>query len=283
MAPQFSLAYLTVLGCLPPEMTYIASRTGYDFVSFRPIHMGVPGEPAVSLTESKLLLKETKKAMAETGMKLLDIELARICDGTEPKSYLPAMEVAAELGGCHVLSSIWTDDRSFAVERFVELCELADPFGLTVELEFVPIASVSTLAEAVDILKAAKQENAGLMIDVHHFHRSKEKVEDLQQLPRDWFRFLHLCDAQAGIPQSLEEMTRILREERSYVGEGGIDVAAIVTSLPEMPYSIELPHTKRLKEMGYEKFAQQCLEAAKSYFSKHQLAGYQAEKAKKIT
>lgn len=53
MAPQFSLAYLTVLGCLPPEMTYIASKIGYDFVSFRPIHMGVPGEPDVSLIVQK--------------------------------------------------------------------------------------------------------------------------------------------------------------------------------------------------------------------------------------
>ncbi|MER2256473.1 MAG: sugar phosphate isomerase/epimerase, partial [Priestia megaterium] len=36
MPNQFSLAYLTVLGCSPPEMTYMAAKAGYDFVSLRP-------------------------------------------------------------------------------------------------------------------------------------------------------------------------------------------------------------------------------------------------------
>ena len=44
MAQQYSLAHLTVLGCAPPEMTYIAARAGYDYVSLRPIFMGLPGE-----------------------------------------------------------------------------------------------------------------------------------------------------------------------------------------------------------------------------------------------
>ena len=45
MSQKYSLAHLTVLGCAPPEMTYIAGRAGYDYVSFRPIFMGLPGEP----------------------------------------------------------------------------------------------------------------------------------------------------------------------------------------------------------------------------------------------
>jgi hypothetical protein len=34
MKRQFSLAQLTVMNCAPPEMTYLAARAGYDFVSF---------------------------------------------------------------------------------------------------------------------------------------------------------------------------------------------------------------------------------------------------------
>ena len=30
MKQEYSLAHLTVLGCPPPEMTYIAARAGYD-------------------------------------------------------------------------------------------------------------------------------------------------------------------------------------------------------------------------------------------------------------
>ncbi|MEK3643534.1 sugar phosphate isomerase/epimerase family protein [Aeribacillus sp. FSL M8-0235] len=269
MTRQFSLAHLTVLGCSPPEMTYIAARAGYDFVSFRPIYMGLPGEPNYELAKNKEMLRQTKAALSETGVKLLDIELARIYDGVDPKSYLPAMEVAAELGGRHVLSSIWTNDRNYYIERFIELCELAKPFGLTVELEFVPIASVSNLAGTLDVLRTAKQENAGLMIDIHHFHRSGDKAEDLDEVPREWFRYLHLCDAPAEIPTSKEEMTKILREARLYVGEGGIDIASIVNRIPEIPYSIELPHAKRAKELGFEEHARRCLQTAKDYLDAH--------------
>ena len=129
MKRQFSLAHLTTLGCAPPEMTYIAARAGYDFVSLRPIYMGLPGEPNYDLANNKEMLRQTKRALASTGLKLHDIELARIYDGLDPKKYLPALEVAAELGGRSVLSSIWTPDRNFAVECYAELCQLAKPLA----------------------------------------------------------------------------------------------------------------------------------------------------------
>jgi len=268
---QFSLAHLTVLGCSPPEMTYMAERTGYDFVSFRPINMGLPGEINYSFSENPRLLKETKSALSETGVKLLDIELARICEEVSPGAYQPAMEVAAELGGRHVLSSIWTDDQHYAIEFFEELCELALPYGLTIELEFVPIAGVYNLEGAAAILRDAHCDNAGLMIDIHHFHRSRDKLQDLEALPRSWFHYFHLCDAPARIPASRDEMIRILREERLYVGEGGIHVADIVRSMPEIPCSIEIPNIKRIKELGYEEHARRCLQSAKEYFAKHEI------------
>ncbi len=272
MAPRFSLAHLTVLGCPPPEMTYIAARAGYEFVSFRAIYMGLPGEPNYALAENPELMKQTKRALETTGLKLHDIELARIHDDMHPSRYLPAMEVAAELGGRAVLSSIWTSRREYAIEMFGQVCDLARPFGLTVDLEYVPIAGVRTLAEAVDVLRAVQRPNAGLMIDAHHFHRAGDKVEDLDGLPPEWFHFGHLCDAPGEIPSERDEMTRILREARLYVGEGGVDVAGIFNRLPEMVYSIELPNLARVKELGYAEHAFRCLETAKAYLAANRRA-----------
>lgn len=282
MNKQFSLAYLTVLGCPPPEMMHIAVRTGYDFVSLRPIYMGLPGEPNFSFAGNKELMQQTKTALSETGVRLLDIELAKIYDGVDPKNYVSAMESAAELGGKHVLSSIWTDDRNFAIERFAELCELAKSFGLTVDLEYVPIASVKNLAGALDVLRTAKQDNAGLMIDIHHFHRAGDKVEDLDAVPREWFHFLHLCNACKDIPDSVEEMTRILREERLYCCEGGIDIASIVNRIPEIPCSIELPNIKCVQEYGFEEHARRCLQSAKDYFDQHPREDSKKQESKKL-
>jgi sugar phosphate isomerase/epimerase len=262
---QYSLAHLTILGCPPPELTYIAARAGYDFISPRIIQFGLPGEENYALAENPEMLRQTKQALAATGLKVHDIELARIYDDMHPTRYLPAMEVAAELGARAVLSSIWTDNRDYAIEKFAEVCDLAKPFGLTVDLEYVPVAGVRTLAGAVDVLQTVQRPNAGLMIDTHHFHRADDKVEDLDGLPHEWFHFAHLCDAPAEPPADHEEMIRIMREGRLYVGEGGIDIAGILNRLPEMVYSIELPNLARVRELGCTEHAFRCLETAKAY------------------
>lgn len=269
MARQFSLAHLTVLGCAPPEMTYIAARAGYDFVSFRLIGLGTPDEPQYPLVEDKVMLRQTKAALAETGLKLLDIEMVRIYDGVDPKIYQPALEVAAELGGRHVLTTVLTNDRNFVIDCFSELCDMAKPFGLTMDLEFITWYNVSTLKEALDIVRSANCENGGIIVDTLHFNRSRVRLEELDAVPREWLHFAHVCDAPQEIPTTKERMIHTAREERLYLGEGGIDVSAILNRIPEIPYSLEIPHAKRSQELGYEEFARRCLQAAKDYLDTH--------------
>jgi sugar phosphate isomerase/epimerase len=269
MKQEFSLAHLTVLGCAPPEMIYIAARAGYDYVSIRPIYMGLPGEPNYALAEKKELLRQTETALKATGVRLHDIELARIFDGVDVRSYLPAMQVAAELGGKAVLSSIWSGEREYYIEKFAELCDLARPLGLTVDLEYVPVAAVRDLAGAVDVLRTIDRPNAGLMVDMHHVHRARDNPVALDDVPRQWFHFAHLCDAPAEIPTERQEMIRIMREARLYVGEGGIDVAAILAHVPPCVYSIELPNKARHEELGYAEHATRCLETLKAYLASH--------------
>ncbi len=271
--PKFSLAHLTVLGCPPPEMTYIAARAGYDYVSFRPIFMGLPNEPNYELAGNKELLRKTRDALSSTGVRLHDIELAKICDGLDPRKYLGAMEVAAELGAKSLLSSIWTPNAVFADECYAELCDLARPFGLTVDLEFVTFAEVTNLAEALRVLKATARDNCGLMVDTLHFHRSRVALEELDSVPREWFHFAHLCDAPADIPETREGLIHTARDARLYAGEGGIDIAAILNRIPEVPYSIELPHLERVKELGYAEHAWRCLETARKYLAAHPRTG----------
>jgi sugar phosphate isomerase/epimerase len=138
MGHTYSLAYLTVPGVTPPDQTYIAARTGYDYVSYRLFHLGVPGEPEIDPT-SPQMIRETRKALSETGLACFDIELMRILRGLDPRQFVPAFEAGAELGARHAICSAWTDvrnDRKYIVETFAEICELAAPFGLTVNLEF---------------------------------------------------------------------------------------------------------------------------------------------------
>ena len=267
MSKQYSLAYLTVNGCSPPEMAYIAAKVGYDFIGLRLIPMGVAGETPY-LPGDKAMISKTKAALKETGVKVLDLELARIVENVDPQSYVPAMEVMAELGAKHVISSAWTrrrDDRNFIVERYAEICDLAEPFGLTVNLEFPTFSRLTNLQEAADIARAADRSNGGVLIDTLYFHYSKVGIDELLTLPGEWFNFMHVCDVSNEIPDSKEGMIKVARDERLYIGEGCIDFPSVIKRLPHIPFSIELPNAAMIKQYGYEGHARRCLETAKQH------------------
>lgn len=265
MTYKFSISHLTALGLTPPELVYLAEKVGYDLVSLRTIKMGLPNEPDYRLETNLSLYKATKKALQETQIQLFDIELARIYDSCDVHSYEKAIEIGAELGAKHLISSLWTSNEAFVKEQVHLLCEIAKPYGITVNVEPVPISQYKTIASVSDILNSIPNENKGLLIDIHHFHRAHETVETLTAIPKEWIHFVHLCDAQLDIPQTEEEMRRILREERLFLGEGGIDVAMILNHLPKVPLALELPHNARLAELGYEQYVKTCLERAKTY------------------
>jgi sugar phosphate isomerase/epimerase len=272
---QFSLAHLTALGCSPPDLVRIGAEAGYDFVGLRTIPLGLPDEPRYQVHTDAALYRQTKSALAETGVRLLDIELARIVDGQEPRRFLPALEAGANLGARHVLTSIWTQDRSFATEAFEELCDLAAPLGLTVNLEFVAWAACSTLGTASDVLRRAGRPNAGLMIDTFHFHHAGDVAQDLDALPREWFSYVHVSNDARQEQDTPEECKRRGRAARLYPDEGDIDIAAILEHLPgQTVCAIELPHVERLRELGPLEFARLCLRRTVDYLqeSSHELA-----------
>jgi sugar phosphate isomerase/epimerase len=267
MPAQFSLAHLTMLCLSPPQLIETAARAGYEFVSLRPIPVGAPNEPLHPFATDRVLLARTKAALAATGVRLLDIEVARIVKETTPGHYAPAMEAAAELGGQHVLSSAWCDDRAYIRDFFAELCGLAKPFGLTVDLEFVTWSGIRTLSEAVEVVTDARCANAGIVVDTLHFDRCKADLGYLGSLPREWFHFAQINDAPARYSTEREELIRVGRAERLYLGEGGIDVASILRRLPQVPLSIEIPNTAKLSALGAEQYARLCVETARSYLA----------------
>jgi sugar phosphate isomerase/epimerase len=265
---KFSLAHLTILEAPPPVLIRIAARAGYDFVGLRLIPLGLPGEMASAPHEDAGMRRDIKAALTDTGIQVLDIELARIVEAPGPDSYLPALEFAAELGAKHVLSSVWMHDRQQVIERFARLCEVAKPLGLTVNLEFVSSTDWDTLEGALDIVTHCGHSNVGIMIDTLHFHRGRIPIEQLDRVPAAWAHFAHVCDDRHDVPTAIDEARRTMREERLYPGEGAIDIAAIVGRLPlSIICAIELPHRQRLRELGSDVFARTCLERTKRYLS----------------
>lgn len=264
MAHQFSLAHLTVLSSTPPEMVRMAAQAGYDFVSFRLTAVTVT-EVVYPLHRDRALMNETKALLVDTGLRVLDIELCRMDPATDAAAYLPVVEAAAELGARHILAQLPDPDRARATRRFADLCDIAKPYGLTVDLEYPSWTETPNLAEAARIVREVNRTNAGILIDTLHFDRAGDSIDELRTLPREWFHFAQVCDAPKEIPATVEGLIHTARSERNFLGEGGIDVWSILDALPEVPYSLEIPTDTLALTVPAEERARRCLRAAERY------------------
>jgi len=212
-------------------------------------------------------MRETKALMADTGVGVLDVELARMDPATEPDAYIPLIEATAELGASNIIGQVPDADRERATERFARLCDLAKPFGINVNLEFVTWTETPDLASAVAVLLAINRSNAGLLVDTLHFSRSNCRLEELKKLPREWFHVAQLCDAPKEPPTSIEGLIHAGRSERLFLGEGGLDIRGIVECMPAtMGYSLEIPTDTLALTVGPEERARRSIRAAEKYF-----------------
>lgn len=266
MAHCYSLVHLTNINCPPPEFIRTAAAAGYDAVSLRTIPLGLPGERPYDLAHDPQLMRETRRALEETGLSYRDTEIARIADGVDVRDHEPALAAAAEMGVHQITTNIWTADKDRYTEQFVKLCELAKQYDQDINVEFVTWASVADLKQAKELLLSSGMDNVGILVDTLHFYRSRVDLSELDDCPKEWFHYAHLCDCPREIPAEVEELARFARTGRLCPGEGAAPIREIVTRIPnpDIVYGLEVPHQARLEELGFEAYARQVLTAAKA-------------------
>lgn len=138
---------------------------------------------------------------------------------------------------------------------------------MDVNVEFVTWASINNLQQAVELLRAVNMPNVGIVVDALHFYRSRVQYSELEDLPREWFRFMHLCDCEKEIPTDEASLIHTGRAERLYPGEGYVDMKTLCAKLPpNIIRGIEVPHLTRIDKYGFETHAKKALECAKEYF-----------------
>lgn len=268
MGPQFSLAHLTVLGTTPLELIDIAAGAGYDYASIRTTVVA-RGERITPLAGDPAMVRRVVHRLDDTGVRVLDVELARLGPDEEPERYLRVFEAAAEVGARHVIGQLPDPDRTRATDRFGHLCDLALDFGLTVDLEFPSWSETGDLATAAAVVGAADRVNAGILVDALHFFRSDSSLDQLTTLPRPWFRFVQLCDAPAAAPATVDGVIHAARAARSLPGYGGLPLHDLLDLLPAGPYSLEVPNHVLRRELGTAEFARLLLTVARALVADH--------------
>jgi sugar phosphate isomerase/epimerase len=272
MKHDYSLAHLTALTLTPPQLIDVAARTGYRYVGLRMTRV-TPDEVLYDLARDKALMKATKARLDDTGIAVHDVELFRLDPALEPEHFVAELDATAELGARHIIAQLPDPDGERKTARFARLCDLAKARGIFVSLEFPHWTETGNLAEAARVVRAVNRGNAGILVDMLHFGRSDSSPAELAALPREWFRFAHVCDAPKEIPPTLAGVIHTARDERLFPGEGGIDIHGILACMPEdIPYALEIPRVTLTHAVGPEEVARLAITVARSQLDAKQLS-----------
>ena len=181
MSKFFSLAYLTLPNTHPVDQIEIAAQCGYEGVGLRTISQHLPGEPDYALANGRMF-QMVRAALERTGVRLMDIELARVADGVDVMSYEKEFALGAELGAKYAIASVWSADRDFSRVQFEKMCDLADKYGMKLNLEFVPFSNIPGLTEALAWMDLMDRPNVQVLVDTLHAHRVKVTPEQLREV-----------------------------------------------------------------------------------------------------
>jgi sugar phosphate isomerase/epimerase len=230
-----------VLELPPHEQVSVAAQAGYTHVGLRLVP--VAGQPY----NYPFDVAQVEKRLADTAVRMLDVEVFRLTPETKITEFESAMAIAQRLGATELLVHGADPDEARLIETFGRLCDLAARHGLSANLEPMPWVDVSNVAKAMRILDGAARSNGALLVDAIHFYRGGDTPQALAKVGRQRLRYLQLCDARAERPTDMQEIIRQARGDRLFPGEGGLDLKGLLRALPgDIPLSLEIPVAQKL-------------------------------------
>ena len=259
MKRRYSLSFLTCLDAPPPEAIRTARQTGYDCIGLR-LLPAAQGGISFPLMDDPALLRDTLAALQDTGIEVFDAEIIRIAPAFDAGTYAGFFDACARLGVRSVLVAGDDPDEARMTASFAALCQAAQPFGLSMDLEFMPQSEVHDAAAALRILSGADQPNAAIIVDALHVSRSRTPLTELRSIPRRWMNYAQICDGPAEIPTDREGLNFAARQARLLPGDGAIDLASLFALLPaDVPISVEVPNQVQAPTLGAQEWARQAL------------------------
>jgi len=263
MTRLYSLAQLIALPLNPARLLRLAADTGCQAAGVR-LLPSAPGGVAYPLMDDPSGLREALAVIADTGVRVLDLEVVRLNEHFRASDFLRFFDVGQQLGATCVLVAGDDPDEARLTASYAALCEAAAPYGLTCDLEFMPWTEVPNLRRAKRIITAAAQPNAGLLVDAIHFARSDSRLDELDDVPRAWLHYAQICDGPAEAPATVEGLIHAARCERLLPGEGEFDLKALFARLPaDLPISVEVPSESRAPVLGWAAWARLAVDASR--------------------
>jgi sugar phosphate isomerase/epimerase len=233
-----SLAHLSELAVPPLKLVELAAKAGFASIGLRTSPASPSGVEYPLRTAAEQA--EMRKRLGDNGVTIAEVEMVPLTAALRAADYKPMMETGAAIGATRLtVGGGDTEDFAIIAEKLAAMADLAEPFGLAVDLEFMPFRPVKTLSDAVDVLKRANHRNAHILIDVLHVFRSKSDIQLFKAIDPKVLGPVQLCDAPAQTP---DDLVAEARTRRLLPGQGELDLKSLLDALPDgLAYGIEVP------------------------------------------
>jgi len=190
--------------------------------------------------------REVRRRLDDTGVVALDMEPIIPAEGSD--DHAPRLiDAAAHVGARFVLFTSRLKDHGATADRYAEVCAMAEPHGITVVCEFLPIFPLSTLDIAASVVDRAHGSNAGILVDNLHLSRSGGAVADLAKFDRRMFPYLQIADAPGSRPTDIGALLDEALNGRLLPGDGQLPIGELLAAVPDVPLSFEV-RSRHLRE-----------------------------------
>lgn len=232
MTDRLAIEFISVFGMPPVEFIELAARLECPAIGLAPAPIVALPDlyPAWNLIADAALLRETKAALAASGVRIAQFEGLLLMPGRDAASQVAILDLAAELGAGQANACCLHPEMAANRDAFAELADLAAARGLAVTVEYLPGMGVGTLAAADALVRDAARPNAGVLVDAMHFYRSGSQTGELAGIDPARIRYAQICDV--PLVSAGGDYADEARYERGAPGEGELPLADFVRALP---------------------------------------------------
>lgn len=233
MPHPLGLELLTVLGLDPVSHVTLAADLGCSAVSMGvvqvPAQFNPHGYPVWSLRDDPALRRELKAVLRDRGVTICLAEGFGVRQGEDIGVQAADMDLLADLGALRVNGSDRGAERACALDQLASLAEMAAARGMEFSIEFAPVFTLRSLADALDAVAHIGMGRATVLIDTMHFFRSGGTVREVAELDPALIGHVQLCDVPRETGGSyLEEAM----SGRMIPGQGELPLREFVEALP---------------------------------------------------
>ena len=262
---RLSLDHITVTDTTPWQLAQIAAQVGCAGICpFLHSMEVLPAMPAYDLVRDPQALRQTRAALAATGVTVDLVYPFTMAGRTNPADFIPALEAGAALGAPLANVLCYDRDPIRRTEKLVELAELAAPFDIALAIEFYPPSQVQTLSAALDEIARSGRSDIKVTADLLHIMRGPEPDTSFPLLAHPAIAIAQIADGPTTIDPS--ELEREAGIQRQLPGQGAFNIPAFLHALnPNTPISVEIPQQNAIEQgINAHQRAQMAVDAAQS-------------------